>query len=106
MRLLSADGRNSAGRVFPAPLGAAAAQGIHRGETSNEIKALPASDVKHSKLCVSEVEWTTGYLTINCCCVLTLQLEAASVQNRAEYLSVRKCLVIGLFRSSQICMLH
>ena len=56
MRLLSADGRNSAGRVFPAPLGAAAAQGIHRGETSNEIKALPASEVKHSKLCVSEVD--------------------------------------------------
>ena len=56
MRLLSADGRNSAGRVFPAQLGAAAAQGIHRGETSNEIKALPASEVKHSKLCVSEVD--------------------------------------------------
>ena len=54
MRLLSADGRNSAGRVFPAPLGAAAAQGIHRGETSNEIKVLPASDVKQCKL--SEVD--------------------------------------------------
>ena len=79
VRLLSADGRNSAGRVFPAPLGAAAAQGIHRGETSNEIKGVAnVSQLSNTANCAC-LKWTTGYLTIDCCCILTLQLEAASV---------------------------